>query len=271
MARPATLTLNEDYFNEIDSPNKAYILCFIYADGNINKTNLTITIAERDMEILNFIKKELEFNGEIKVRKIKNNNYASLIISRKKLIDDLKKIGVVENKTYISKELPIIPNIYIRDMIRGLFDGDGSIYSNTNIKNLEQFTCNFSSNKFILIEISNILKQQGISTSKIRYRHNNIYSGSLDIRGSNNIENFINWLYYSKDIFSLTRKLERTENFREVFSKRLKFKISEERIEQIIKLYNNGMKQFEIGEYLNIPKSSIRGIIQKGRKKNLCI
>ena len=46
--------LNEDYFINIDTPNKAYILGFFFADGNNNPSKQTISMAlqEEDQEIL---------------------------------------------------------------------------------------------------------------------------------------------------------------------------------------------------------------------------
>ena len=54
MARPRKYTLNENYFEEIDSSNKSYILGFIYADGSINKqkNSLTICLSEKDKDVL---------------------------------------------------------------------------------------------------------------------------------------------------------------------------------------------------------------------------
>ena len=75
MGRPRIYTLDENYFDSIDNPNKAYIIGFIYADGSINlKRNLlTICISEKDLEILEFIKKELNYSGIISSKKIKKN------------------------------------------------------------------------------------------------------------------------------------------------------------------------------------------------------
>lgn len=46
--------LNENYFEEIDTPNKAYILGFFYADGNVSGKNNTVQIGlqSRDGYIL---------------------------------------------------------------------------------------------------------------------------------------------------------------------------------------------------------------------------
>ena len=71
MARPRTYTLDEKYFDKIDSQNKAYILGFIYADGSINKGCLNITLSNKDVEILEFIKDELKYSGKISIKKNK--------------------------------------------------------------------------------------------------------------------------------------------------------------------------------------------------------
>lgn len=53
--------LNENYFEKIDTQNKAYFLGFIYADGCVNeiKHTLTITLKKEDEYILQDFLKEL--------------------------------------------------------------------------------------------------------------------------------------------------------------------------------------------------------------------
>lgn len=131
--------LNEEYFEVIDTEEKAYILGFIFADGNISDFNkdkhykLRITLKESDLGILEIIKKELNFNGNIHTRKLKGakapDNYFinELSISSKKLILSLVDKGAVPNKTFI-KTFPQLPNNLLRHFIRGYFDGNGSLY-----------------------------------------------------------------------------------------------------------------------------------------------
>lgn len=56
-----TYKLNEHYFDKIDTPNKAYILGFFYADGcNImSKSTVTMSLEETDKEILEKIRLEI--------------------------------------------------------------------------------------------------------------------------------------------------------------------------------------------------------------------
>lgn len=57
-------TLNEHYFDDIDTPNKAYILGFLYADGwnDVDKNIITISLQEGDKDILDSINKEIGSN-----------------------------------------------------------------------------------------------------------------------------------------------------------------------------------------------------------------
>lgn len=55
-----TYYINENYFDSIDTPNKAYILGLLFADGSINNKNtLYISLQARDKSILEKINKEL--------------------------------------------------------------------------------------------------------------------------------------------------------------------------------------------------------------------
>jgi len=70
---------NEDYFEKIDTQNKAYILGFIMADGcvldkNIVSMYLRISLQERDGYILESFKKELESDSPILLFKNQNKN-----------------------------------------------------------------------------------------------------------------------------------------------------------------------------------------------------
>ena len=61
--------VDESFFNKIDNEEKAYILGFIYADGNISKRgHLTIEIHKRDEHILHDIKRVMQYNGPLYYR-----------------------------------------------------------------------------------------------------------------------------------------------------------------------------------------------------------
>jgi len=267
MGRPRIYTLDENYFDNIDTPNKAYIIGFLYADGSINlKRNLlTICISEKDREILEFIKKELNYSGIISSKKIKENSYLSLNIISKKLILKLQSIGVIQNKTYESKSLPNIPDNLFYDMLRGIFDGDGSIYGDFN----KGYTVCFSSNIYILRIIKEILLNNNIKTSNVRLRNKNSeYSAMLEMRSNVSIEKFKILIY--NDNFYLKRKYSKFLEFEKYIKTLLKRNIDINKIELIKKLYQEGKTQKEIHINLGIAYSSVRTVIQRLRKnKNI--
>lgn len=151
-------TIDENVFENIDSPDKAYWLGVMYSDGYICKKKYTnsfgLTVSEKDFEWVEKFKTFLNYNGEIKVYKgtsalSKGNKYARLLIGNNKIVSDLEKLGVVEHKTKI---ISCLPNIqFLDDFIRGYIDGDGSL-----LKRLPCFQ--ISGNKDFLEDIAKYLK-----------------------------------------------------------------------------------------------------------------
>lgn len=141
---------NEDYFENIDTEEKAYLLGFIYADGNITFDNrgnhiFQMELQTEDAYILEFIRnsvgcfvKEKDFNNLTvnyipkpiyRIERVKNGKLSktsSIQIISKKIFDDLNKHGVVENKTFKVTFPKDIDSDLVRHFIRGYFDGDGS-------------------------------------------------------------------------------------------------------------------------------------------------
>lgn len=130
--------LNEHYFDEIDTPNKAYILGLLYADGNNCKQKGTIRIQlqEQDKEILEKICKELNYEKELRYidcsKRIYGNGYVSknmysLDIFSMHMCNTLEKCGVVPNKSLILAFPDFVPDNLYPHFIRGYIDGDGCI------------------------------------------------------------------------------------------------------------------------------------------------
>ena len=132
--------INQNYFEVIDSEHKAYWLGFLMADGCVSKTSkngpynrFEINIKEDDIELLEQFNRDMDSTYDIKtfINKNKKRNFESSIcnlrINSKKMTDDLISCGIVPNKTGKENLPSSIPEEYIKDFIRGYFDGDGSI------------------------------------------------------------------------------------------------------------------------------------------------
>ena len=123
------LAVNENYFKKW-SPKMAYILGFILADGCIIEGTykgysgaLKFGVQKRDIDILEKIKKEL--NSEHKISIVKNA--AHLCITSQIIVNDLRKLGIKYRKS-LRENVPAVPKRFIKDFIRGIIDGDGSIH-----------------------------------------------------------------------------------------------------------------------------------------------
>lgn len=200
---------DEKYFDEINTPNKAYILGLIYADGNLSKRNvLSISLQERDKDILEKIILELQSNHPLKLLKYNDKNpkwqnQYCLRISNRHMAESLKKHGVTPNKSLSIVFPDFLPKELFRHFIRGYFDGDGCINSNPKEKRISLI----STEKFCL-SIKDILKNElGIHCS-ISYCHDtSVPTRCLGIAGRIQVKKFLDYLYQNSELF-LQRKYD---------------------------------------------------------------
>lgn len=159
--------IHEDYFEVINTPEKAFLLGFITADGNMRNDLSQLTITQKEDEswwILNMIRDFIQPDAK------------SLTISNKKLCKDLFNKGIIPNKTYdftqfeINKLWDSIPYEYKYDFIRGLLDGDGNIRWFYQKDTSKTMSCNigFTGNKFLLQKIIDFIKQEFNYEPKIK-------------------------------------------------------------------------------------------------------
>lgn len=116
-----------NYFEFIDSEDKAYWLGFIYADGCVTKDHkqLIINLAPKDYNHLEKFKQCIQ--GKYQIRFKDNNRYVSYCVSCKQFIEYLINDGCIPHKSLILQfpNTNILPIEYRRHFIRGYFDGDG--------------------------------------------------------------------------------------------------------------------------------------------------
>lgn len=171
-------TVDEDYFEQIDTEEKAYILGFIYGDGCItNKNYTTLAIAVKDKDILEFIKKALNYSGPVR-RYDKNKGYIySLRITNKKLTNDLKSHGVVPKKSKIVEFPTELKDEFILPFIFGLFDSDGYIYVPDEVYKWKQYRrLGFSGTKSIVQGVKTELEKYGFSKTSLKSEKGETYT-----------------------------------------------------------------------------------------------
>lgn len=195
--------VDETFFNKIDTEEKAYVLGWMYSDGNVrNDGKWRISIAITDEEILLKIKDIIKYDGPLyyKIKEGNRERQVELCVNRKCMVNDLIKLGCVPAKSLILT-LPNydqVPENLFHHFIRGVFDGDGSVYNGVTICGSYDFTHELA--KILPCKITNIYQ---------RYKRKNIRESAhqLFIGRQEEIKKFSDWLYKDSTIY-----LERKKN-----------------------------------------------------------
>lgn len=122
--------VDESYFEEINTPDKAYWLGMLFADGSVKRvgdrsSSITLELSNVDLNHLEKFKQALCYTGKIHHRK--NRNISSVRITRNKMERDLEAKGCIPNKTENGWIDIDALNGYESDFLRGFIDGDGYI------------------------------------------------------------------------------------------------------------------------------------------------
>lgn len=208
------LEVNENYFKKWSS-NMAYLLGFILADGSIIKEprkgesdKLSFGVNQKDIDILKKIKQE--FSAEHTLSLV--GNYVYLSIQSQKIVDDLKSLGISYRKSFQKSsyvEFQKIPKRYLRDFIRGIVDGDGSINFNKRGRQKSRPNLNICGRKEVMTFIRNHFLSKFNIYSKIgQPKKNGKLSNVFYIcYRCNSAKTLINYLYENADIY-LKRKFK---------------------------------------------------------------
>jgi hypothetical protein len=208
--------INEDFFDVIDTQEKAYFLGFLYADGcNHKESNcVTIDLQTGDKEILEKFTRlifkenpEKQIKNIERLRKIKDGEekiyYSSILnINSKHICTMLDIHGCVPRKTKVLKFPDWLNKDLVRHFIRGYYDGDGSIH--LNFKKDRQCSFKITSTHEFVKKIHNIIKEElGLHTSLQKATNSCVW----DVCNSGNrlVERFLDWLYKDSTIY-LERK-----------------------------------------------------------------
>lgn len=204
--------VNHDFFEIIDTEEKAYFLGLMYADGCVvsSISSIIISLKDTDMYVLEKLRDLICLTKPLYI-KTKCGGYgeysaAILQVYSKKLKLDLINLGCSPNKTFtlVFPDTSIVPSELIHHFVRGYFDGDGTITNKSveivgNIKFLEGL-------QNILIDKLNFNK----TTIKVTNPTRNTKTRTLRHGGANQCIRFRDWIYKDATVF-LTRKKEKLD------------------------------------------------------------
>lgn len=199
---------NIDYFKCIDTEYKAYIIGLLISDGYILKADKKspvwgISLKLEDEYILQEILNQI---GLTKKLINDRDNCKMLLVTSTEMVNDLQQYGIVQRKSFKVRLPKNIPNNLMKHLIRGIFDGDGTVFINST----DRLYFGFYGNHFILTEIKELLtKEINISDNKITDKDT---VSQMTFSKKEDILNFYNYLYDESNVY-LTRKKDKFTSY----------------------------------------------------------
>ena len=202
--------VDENFFEKIDTEEKAYWLGFLTADGCIkkNRYQISLGLSIKDINHLEKYKKSLKSEKNIKIEENYSFNNKSVMcylrIDNKKMYTDLLNLGFSSKKTMNEQPVELSEDL-INHYIRGIFDGDGwiSIYG-------RHAEVGFGMG----LKILQYIREKSEQYAKIKRYKINPYKTIFryKFQSKREILKFLNWIYKDATIY-LDRKYEKYLQF----------------------------------------------------------
>lgn len=195
--------IDETFFDVIDTQEKAYILGLLWADG-CNKTysnTITLGLQAGDKKILEDINLIMQSNRPLRFERRKNNNCQDqyiLSITNKHISEILDQLGLCRAKSLVLKFPEWLDISLYPHFIRGVFDGDGSIASDSH-----HHMSIVGTNDFC-VYLNKYLKNIGIESVIYDTKRNDI-TKELKINRKHDCKKFFDYIYKDATIY-LERK-----------------------------------------------------------------
>lgn len=269
--RASPYTFNEHWLDELDCPEKFYFLGFFAADGcNFKKQNeAKIKLQKGDLELLEKFKKLLESDRPIyevydKPNGSRKGSYSSNFrLTSKYFCLRLEELGLPERKTYCLHFPDYIPEKYLRDYVRRIFDGDGSITINRVGK--ERGASDIAGHPCFLKELKTVIENT-LSINIVFYQISETCA-HLKINRQEDIKLFMDWMYKESSLY-LERKFQIYQEFLSlrdysVETKGQKQRRIESQENEIINAYLSCVNNKEICEKYKISNNTLYRILQR--------
>lgn len=219
------LSINDNIFNTIDTPEKSYWLGWLFSDGSVRNNLISLRLEENDLELIKqfaiFVNyPEYRISKHSKIMDGKVYYGYGISIRSDKMSNDLINLGCVENKSLVVK-YPAIDHSMNKHFILGYFCGDGSLF----ISKDNEWSFSLAGTKEMLLSIKDILEKElpdiylKLSDKPITKSKNNTHS--LIASSEYSIISIMNWLMSDIDTsIILKRKYEKYKEMSLFFKER---------------------------------------------------
>jgi hypothetical protein len=206
-----------------------YIVGIFVTDGNLSKDGRHLNITSKDKEFIYKIKEELHLGNKVTIKHRSKEDirpYYFLQFGNIEFYKFLLSIGLTPNKSLILKDIKV-PSEYMKDFIRGVIDGDGSIdrWIN-NFNKVEQWGLRINSGAPIFSSwVKDIIENSFSVKGKIyEYTGSNKPHAIFIVKfGKLAAKTILKEVYY-KDCFGLDRKIREAEECLKSSVKHVKYR-----------------------------------------------
>lgn len=212
--------LDEKFFSVIDTEEKAYFLGLLISDGNVfqdgtgRQSSISITLDSKDEYMLKKFRDVLRASTSIAHD---GRGCSQVAIRSDKMAQDLFQYGVVPRKS----KLTYLPTNISKDMyphlIRGIFDGDGSIQAHVHGARFLH-SISFCGTHKLMQGIVDYLKENLELTGALSvydYQHKDL--SDFKLQRIQDIHTFGEWMYKDATVF-LERKRRAYLEFKEYYN-----------------------------------------------------
>ena len=211
--------MKEHFFQDINEEAKAYFLGLLISDGNVFKdgtgrqASISITLDLKDEYMLEKFKEVLQANTSIGHD---GRGCGQIAVRSNIMAEDLAQYGVTPRKSY-SAYLPQVSKEMMPHLIRGIFDGDGSIIAKSSPNNYGHnrflHAISFCGTHQLMKDISNYaFEHLNLKQKPLVYDYKDRQLSELKIQNIEDMQTFGDWMYNYATIY-LNRKKDIYNNF----------------------------------------------------------
>jgi hypothetical protein len=208
-------SINENIFEKIDTPEKAYWLGMLTGDGWITDNNdLGLSLEQSDKEYVYKLRDFLQSDHPIvsKNNGLKKDGAPSisyeLRLTNKKIVSDLRKYGFHKDKTHYMS-FPKLSEQLLPHYMLGLIDSDGSICLKTHYikKNIKSLHISFiAPTDFAEIFQQILIDKCKITKTKLGTQKNTNFVRIVEYGGYKNIYKIVKFLYDNPPVWMERKK-----------------------------------------------------------------
>lgn len=204
--------INENKFNKIETEEDAYFLGWMYSDGCISNGIISISLQNGDDKIVRMMRDYFfkENGPRFSIEKARSSNHKGqfgLKFAGKTICENLVKLKCFERKSNTVRFSDKIPENLEGDVIRGIFDGDGSITKSKRGVGFVGYMCRFFTvSRGFAEDISRILSKNGIKNQIYKEcRGNYLDMYSVSVISRENVFKLFKFMYKESSLW-LDRK-----------------------------------------------------------------